>query len=171
MQYKVGDKILLPMEIVAKEERTIEARAEDGSNLYFSQNTIDKTAIRFTAKTYEQGSADAWKLAKKIYDMNCDAIEEIFGVKGGFYEVIRNFTFEDCRDKIEAYEKEKKIKVGNIVKVTDEGGEGIVTAICTTRIAYVLWKDGSCGDYELSELEATGRKAEGLADLLRQIAE
>lgn len=64
---------------------------------------------------------------------------------------------------------EDKIKVNNIVRVKDEPGEGIVTAICPSGIAYVLWKDGGCGDYELSELENTGRTAEGLDLLLRQL--
>ena len=66
-------------------------------------------------------------------------------------------------------EDKKEIKVNDIVKVKGESGFGIVTAVCSSGIAYVLWKDGGCGDYELSELESTGRTAEGLAYLLRQI--
>lgn len=64
-----------------------------------------------------------------------------------------------------------KIKVNDIVRVKNEKGNGIVTAVCPSGIAYVMWKDGSCGDFELSELEGTGKAVKGLADLLRQIQE
>ena len=66
---------------------------------------------------------------------------------------------------------EDKINVNDIVKVKGERGFGIVTAVCPSGIVYVLWNDGGCGDYEPCELENTGRTAEGLADLLRQIQE
>lgn len=68
-------------------------------------------------------------------------------------------------------EDKKEIKVNDIVKVKDESGFGIVTAVCPTGIVYVLWNDGGCGDYEPCELEKTGRTAEGLDLLLRQIKE
>lgn len=64
-----------------------------------------------------------------------------------------------------------KIKVNDIVRVKNEKGNGIVTAVCPSGIAYVMWKDGSCGDFELSELENTGKAVNGLADLLQQIQE
>lgn len=67
--------------------------------------------------------------------------------------------------------EDKKIEAKDIVKVKGEKGEGIVTAVCSSGVAYILWKDGGCGDYELSELESTGRKADGLEELLQQIKE
>lgn len=108
--FKVGDEVSVKGEITKVCESGVVVKAH-----YFGEAYNDKSNMDLIGKTYEQGLADAWELAKKIYDMKCDAIEEIFGVKGGFYEVVRNFTFEDCRDKIEAYEKEKEIKVGDEV--------------------------------------------------------
>lgn len=61
------------------------------------------------------------------------------------------------------------IKARSIVKVKEESGEGIVTAVCPTGVIYVMWKDGSCGDYDLPDLEDTGREAWGLELLLQQI--
>lgn len=171
--YKVGDEVFIKgevVEVVNDVPYPVRVRlGSDNGGIVFTNDELcysDKIV-----KTYEMGLNDAWNLLKKVYDMKCDAIEEIFGVECGFYNVIRNFTFEDCRDKIEAYEKEKEIKVNDIVKVKDERGLGIVTAVCPTGVVYVLWNDGGCGDYEPCELETTGRTAEGLDLLLRQIAE
>ena len=70
--------------------------------------------------------------------------------------------------------KDKEFKVNDIVRMKDELGEGIVTGICPSGVVYILWKDGSCGDFDKSDLEEfefekTGRTAEGLDLLLQQL--
>lgn len=170
--FKVGDEVFVKAKIKRVDETDtvrpylvyIDAVL---NNAWITADVLEET------KTYEQGLADAWELAKKIYDSPYDggltneAIEEIFGCEFG--SITRKYTAEEALAKIEAYEKE--IKVNDIVKVKGESGLGIVTAVCPTGVAYVMWKDGSGGDYELSELETTGRTAEGLDLLLRQIKE
>lgn len=175
MKYNIGDEVLVKGSIVKIECEEYDACPvavgfDKGRSEWYAEEELIPAD-----KTYSQGLADAWELAKKLVlskekgGYSATEVGEIFGMS--VFQILERLSVEEAIAKIEAYKREKEIKVGSIVKVTDEGGEGIVTAICTTRIAYVLWKDGSCGDYELSELEATGRTAEGLADLLRQIKE
>ena len=47
-------------------------------------NTVDTEA-------YNKGLEDAKEVLHKVYDMKCDEIQKIFGVTGGFYEVIYYF--------------------------------------------------------------------------------
>lgn len=70
----------------------------------------------------------------------------------------------------EQEQKGREIKKSSIVKVKEEEGEAIVTAVCPSGVAYIMWKDGSCGDYDLSDLEDTGKIAVGLEVLLQQIS-
>ena len=164
--YKVGDEVLVKGEIVSVDEEVpypVEVRVCACSlPLCFTEEEL-----KLATKTYEQGLADAWELAKKIYDMKCDAIEEIFGVKGGFYEVIRNFTFEDCRDKIESYEKEKEIKVGDVVTT---GEFSCVITRIYNRTADVIFADGVNGTVEVTKVKKTGNHID-IESLLKQIGE
>ena len=169
--FKVGDEVLVKgevVEVMSAVPYPTKVRFGEGEDAFVFSNDEVCYADKIV-KTYADGLNDAWELAKKIYDMTCKQIEKIFDVDGGFWNVIREITVEEAIAKIEAYEK--KIKVNDIVKVKGESCIGIVTAVCPTGIIYVLWKDGGCGDYEPCELETTGRTAEGLEVLLRQIAE
>ena len=167
--FKVGDEVVLPL-IIEKScsEEIVGAKSEDGVVHIYKIEEAKRLLKPRESKTYESGLSDAWELAKKIYDMKCDAIEEIFGVKGGFYEVIRNFTFEDCRDRIEAYEREKEIKVGDVVT------NGKYICVVTNKIdennSVILYGDGCFGKIENKFLEKTGKHID-IEGLLRQIGE
>lgn len=170
--FKVGDEVYVKAQVVRTDAKPFDGY---GYKVQFLDSVnkewdwvSDKT---ISDKTYESGLSDAWELAKKIYDMKCDAIEEIFGVKGGFYEVIRNFTFEDCRDRIEAYEREKVIKVGDVVYGDDEPELfGVVTLIDSFG-TYVMWVDGSSGrDRNPKSLHKTGKHID-IESLLKEIGE
>lgn len=169
MGYKVNDEVL------------IKARIKDMSYVdmvYVCELvTNPDVCIRFkiptecivTEKTYETGLNDAWNLLKKVYDMKCDAIEEIFGVECGFYDVIRNFTFEDCRDKIEAYEKEKSVCVGDVVE-DEEGTKALVIDKGTENIYFVFTENGCVEEWHKRDLKKTGKKI-SIESLLKQIGE
>ena len=169
--YKVGDEITISARVVEVDSEYGEYRVtfKNKSAGLFTEEFIAENAD----KTYEQGLADAWELVEKIYDMKCDSIEEIFGVNGGFYEVVRSFTFEDCRDKIEAYEKEKEIKVGDVVRYgigEDIGKYAIVMRIEGNEF-YTMYADGSCGrETHTEDFKKTGKHID-IESLLRQIGE
>ena len=166
--FKVGDEVLIKAKVGEVDDCQL---SHLSYGVFFScgGSAWVKEEDVVEAKAYEKGLADAWELAKKIYDMKCDAIEEIFGVNGGFYEVIRNFTYEDCRDKIEAYEKEKEIKVGDVVEAADKH-RAVVTYITDMGNAYIMFNDGRYEVWDKSYLKKVGA-VDGLHDLLRQIGE
>lgn len=168
--YKVGDEVLIKGEVVeVMDDVPYPVRFRlgfDNGGLVFANDEVcyaDKIV-----KPYEMGLNDAWNLLKKIYDMKCDAIEEIFGVECGFYDVIRNFSFEYCRDKIEAYEKEKEIKVGDVVEGLS-GYKAVVTVIGRDRIQ-VMFDDGSHTEWNPKEIKKTGKHID-IESLLKQIGE
>ena len=88
-----------------------ERTAEYGEIILFSSLIIEE-------KTYEDGLNEAWKFLRKIYDLKCDDIEEIFNTNGGVYGVISStIPIKDMISKLESYEAEKQIEVGDVVNV------------------------------------------------------
>lgn len=168
--YKVGDEVLIKGEVIeVMNDVPYPVRVRLGSDnggLVFTNDEVcyaDKIV-----KTYEQGSADAWNLLKKVYDMKCETIEQIFGVEGGFWDVIRDFTYEEALAKIEAYEKEKGIKVGDVVEGLS-GYKAVVTVIGRDRIQ-VMFDDGSHTEWNPKDSKKTGKHID-IESLLRQIGE
>lgn len=166
MKYKVNDEVL------------IKARIKDMSYvdmMYVCELiTEPSVCIRFKSptecivadKTYADGLKDAWELAKKLMMMPHGICEDIFD---GDLDDVFALTPAEALAKIEAYEKGKEIKVKNIVKFSN-GDIGVVT-YCGSETAYVMWEDGRSGYYSKDILENTGRTAESLDLLLRQIGE
>lgn len=119
--YKVGDEVLIKGEVIEVMNDVpfpIKVRlGSDNGGLVFTNDEVcyaDKIV-----KTYEQGLADAWQLAKKIVmdveDGGFDSQEviDVFG-KNRYYS-FKDLTAEEALAKIEAYEEEKEIKVGDEV--------------------------------------------------------
>lgn len=168
--FKVGDEVLIRGTIERVDiEDTCERPYLFKSKVGFLA-WVPESEVELPNKTYTQGLADAWELLKKVYDMKCETIKQIFDVEGGFWNVIKDFTYEEALAKIEAYEREKEIKVGDVVEWIPYGNDGIVTCVRGEEI-YVIWSDGSCGTRPKDKLKKTGRTADGLDLLLRQIGE
>lgn len=176
--YKVGDEVLIKGEVIeVMNDVPYPVRVRLGSDnggIVFTNDEVcyaDKIV-----KTYEQGLADAWELAGKLVfsekngGFNVRRIEEIFGTQR-YPDVFRWFTAEEALAKIEDYERTKEIKVRSIVKDKRTGGLGVITGFNCGGQVYVMWCDGSCGLHEKDEFMNTGRMAEGLEGLLRQIGE
>lgn len=119
---------------------------------------------------YVRGLSDAWELAKKIYDMKCEDVKDIF--EEGFWEIINHYTAEEALAKIEAYEKEKEIKVGDVVVKTSGAGSkyiGVVTQITDAQYSVCLvFSDGSTETTIASNLTKTGKHID-IESLLKQI--
>lgn len=119
---------------------------------------------------------EAWELAKEIYDFSCDKHETIFGVSGGFYDVIRNFTIQEAKAKLDEWEN-KQIRVGDVVYCfadcdddgwrNNEENYGVVTGIYPNTY-HVLMKNGDCADFKKDELEKTGKHID-IQSVLEQI--
>lgn len=163
--YKVGDEVSVKGEITKVCESGVVVKAH-----YFGEAYFDRSNMDLIGKTYEQGLADAWELARKICALKNADFDKVFGCVY-FADVFFNFTTEEALAKIEAYESEKaEIKVGDLVEYKNTI-KAVVTRIENSEEVYVLWGDGSCGKLKKNEVLKNGETAEGLSDLLRQVGE
>jgi hypothetical protein len=134
---------------------------------YFGEAYFDRSNMDLIGKTYEQGLADAWELAKKLANLSSNAYVEIFGAKG-LYSIVCCFSYEEALAKIEAYEKEKEIKVGDVVTSFDR--EGVVVNVQGKGLT-ILHCDGLVSVMISAEdCKKTGKHID-IESLLRQIGE
>ena len=168
--FKVGDEVQIKGKVVAIEiERCglpYWVGVSNGMGYWLSEADI-------TDKTYEKGLADAWELAKKIqYGLTRAQLENIFGTDNES-RIMDMYTSEEALAKIEAYEKEKEIKVGDEV-VHGIGG-------CETRFIVTSMSDGMIRGFDSNGIThsftfpnrfitKTGKHID-IESLLRQIGE
>lgn len=115
---------------------------------------------------------EAWEIAKKILlypahgGFNTTELEEIFGRTEHLWEL----TPQEAKAKIEAWEEEKEIKVGDEVDVC--GDKGIVTSFGTDGDAlHVLYFDGIVNSYRRDkDVKKTGRHID-IDGILKQIGD
>ena len=120
-----------------------------------------------------KGLDDAWECVKRIYDLQCDTVKEIFG-SIYFKDVLENYSASEAIAKIKEYEE--KQKADSEVKVGDEvidgkvfnSGKGIVTFVSPT-VVYVLWYDGSTGRRKLEDIKKTGIHFDQMVEILKQL--
>ena len=160
--FKVGDEVLVKGKIENVEGYGAVVFVGGLGKAFFKEKVLIPVG-----KTYEQGLADAWELAKKIGALKNPDFDKVFGCVY-YADVFCNFTYEEALAKIEAYEKE--IKVGDVVEYKNTL-KAVVTRIENSEEVYVLWGDGSCGKLKKNEVLKIGRTAESLDLLLRQIGE
>ncbi len=165
--YKVGDEVLVKGKITNVEG--VSVKYYDVEFNSYAASVSENELV--SDKTYEKGLEDAWSLARKIILTTGFSVEELYSIFGcrAYESILRNFTAEEALAKIEAYKKEKEIKVNSIVE-NSMGVLGVVTRDENTNV-YVMWTDGSCGKREKKCLKNTGRTANTLTALLRQIKE
>ena len=105
--FKVGDEVWVKGVITNDEDYGAVVLVDGMGKAFFNKKELIPAD-----KTYEQGLADAWELAKKICALKNADFDKVFGCIY-FADVFCNFTYEKAFAKIEAYEKEKEIKVGD----------------------------------------------------------
>ena len=165
--FKVGDEVFIKAEITDVHPGS--ERPYFVQPCYDSVNWVSKNKLYRCDGNYEQGLADAWELVRKLGEIEQDEREKMFSYRS-VKAIIEDCTIEEVMDKIEAYEKEKEIKVGDVVEYKNTL-KAVVTRIENCDEVYVLWGDGSCGKLEKNQVLKNGKTAEGLTDLLRQIGE
>ena len=133
--------------------------------------------IKVDEVSYQRGLEDAWECARKLHKYKNTEIMEIFGLigltlgDGCRNEVIQNCSVSEAMQKIKDYEERKtdEIKVGDEVKVYDDC-IGIVTRHSPqARTCYVMYRDGSCGEEELTDCKKTGNHSMSLDKWLEQM--
>ena len=167
MSYRVGDKVSIKAEIVSVDEECVRIYTEG-----YGERNFNLEYAPIEQKTYEQGLADAWELAKKVILATDDggiSLNDITEIFGSAYYAMRDFTYEEALAKIEAYEKEKEIKVGDVVE-DEEGTKALVIDESTENTCFVFTENGCVENWYKVDLKKTGKKI-SIGDLLRQIGE
>lgn len=116
---------------------------------------------------YQHGLDDAWRTITKIAKMPDGERGKVFG-ETWISNILNKFSASEIINILDGYEPDL-IKVGDEVKDrTDDCG--VVTWIYGND-AYVLWRDGSTGNYAADELIKTGRHFNFLTSLLNAMKE
>ena len=162
-KYKVGDKVLLEGEILEIDKGTVNPYK---IKFYGGWNWFDKSCLLNKSKTYEDGLADAWELARKIENkLDIPTAREIFDAYR-IADILDNFTPQEALAKIEAYEESKVIKVGDMVYA--DGVQGVVIDITSDEECYIYNENGCIEEHWFKDLKKTGRHLD-IEHLLEQI--
>ena len=120
-------------------------------------------------EAHQKGYDEAWETITKIAKMPDGERGKIFG-ETWISNILNKFSISEIINILDGQEPEQdEIKVGDGVKDrTDDCG--VVTWIYGND-AYVLWQDGSTGNYAADELIKTGRHFNFLTSLLNAMKE
>lgn len=163
MKYKVGDEVLVKAKIAGCTSSERCMIKVDRTELFVNEEAI----IPIPDMTAEE----AWEIAKKLKQMNEDELLEVFRTNVE-HLVLKDFSPQQAKARIEAWEAEKEIKVGDEVEfddtennlhramfVTSKIGENNYCGICKNGDTYCVHK---------SVLKNTGRHID-IERILKQI--
>lgn len=158
MKYKIGDEVLVKAKIINSTRRYFGVEVED--NRF---DVCEDDIVPATDMTPEE----AWETAGKIYEeIDINDICDIFGTSK-IERIMKENAPQQAKSKIEAWEAEKDIKVGDVV--INCGESCIVTNKSRDDGFYdVLFEDGTTGAYQRSSLKKTSRYID-IGGLLKQI--
>ena len=168
-ELKVGDKVLVPMEIISKRDGgdfpyTI---GYDTARINMSEKRMaELQTVAHVRKAYEEGQSDAWKTARKLIaekeegGLEGREITQIFGKNycDGYGAIFDDFTALEAAKKIAEWESKKEIHVGDILEEKYTGKKVVVSCIESrnAKNIYVIYPDGSCGESEADDFKKTG---------------
>ena len=160
MKYKVGDEVLVKAKLAGCTSSARIMLKVDRTELFANEEDV----IPVPDMTAEE----AWEIAKNLFaDYSNIELDEIFG-KGWSFPKLMELTPQEAKAKIEAWETEKEIKVGDEVDIC--GDKGIVTSFGTDGDAlHVLYFDGIVNSYRRDkDVKKTGRHID-INGILKQI--
>ena len=167
MKYKVGDEVLVKARIINGSRRFFGVEIE-----YNRFDVCEDNVVPVPDMTAEE----AWELARRIVGCREHGLEEtkrreIFSRDDAF-DVFNLFSAKEDKSKIEAWEAEKEIKVGDVVIETSDAGNeyiGVVTQITSAQNSVcIVYADGSTNITLAKKLKKTGRHID-VEWLLKQI--
>lgn len=120
MKYKVGDEVLVKARIhyIVNQETELPYEVKERNNGKIAPRTIwvkEEDIQPEPTMTAEE----AWELAMKIEAMRSDALLKIFDMDS-VYCILQDFTPMEAKAKIEAWEAEKAIKIGDEVALKSD---------------------------------------------------
>ena len=178
MEYKVGDEVLVKAvinDICVGEVHPCEVKAVD--------NTMCGSSVRVICVREEDilpvpdmTAEEAWELARRIVGCREHGLEEtkrrkIFS-RDDAYDVFNLFSVQEAKAKIEAWEAEKEIKVGDEVEFDDTANDLHRSMYVTSKYNNTdycgICRNGDTYCVHKSELKKTGRHID-IEGLLKQI--
>ena len=172
-KYKVGDKFITEIIAVRKGIEPYVLKLKDGGDWIADENFLEQLQHMEAEQTMT--AEEAWETAKQILfkeELSTSTLEEIFGTRNHF-AIMRDFTPQEAKAKIEAWEKakEEEIKVGDVLKC---GNDLCVVTKVEEYELYVVWFDGSAGEQDVEGLldcfEKTGARID-VENFLKLIGE
>ena len=165
MGYKVGDEVLVKARIIEDCIGICGLKTQEG--IVF--NAKKENLLPIPDMTAEE----AWEIARKIVLLEDEGgipskdMVHMFGIKFT-RDIVREYSVQEVKAKIDAWEAENEIKVGDEVDIC--GDKGIVTSFGTDgdRI-HVLYLDGIVTSYRKDKcIKKTGRHID-IDGILKQI--
>ena len=172
MGYQVGDEALVKARIIEDCIGICGLKIQEG--IVF--NAKKENLLPIPDMTAEE----AWEIARKIVlledegGISAKDMVHMFGVKFP-RDIIREYSVREVKTRIEAWEAEKEIKVGDVVRVTlgklDEGetDTALITWVHENNWYDLIMKNGLGWTYVNGErIKKTGRHV-GIEGILKQI--
>lgn len=124
MKYKVGDKFLQEIEVgqIVKGDVCPYKMLPDGGG--WSETALDELR-----RPDDMIADETWRIAEKLIKMSIKDRVRIFG-NSEAYGVINAYSFPEIKTKIKAWEAEKEIKVGDVVRHIDNPKIKVVITQC-----------------------------------------
>lgn len=170
---KVGDEVFMRGKIIKIDGRKDVYRPYYFRSYFGAECWVEESQVELANKTYTQGLADAWELGKRFAygDLsNPKKRRDIFGDTGLFACMNLKGGAEEALAKIEAYEREKEIKVGDVVEAWS-GAKGVVVAILTDGTLNIVYESGLFGVACSKDCCTKTGKHIDIEAVLRQIGE
>lgn len=157
MKYKVGDEVLVKVRIhrIVNHKTDLPYEVKRINNGKIEPRTIWIREEDIQSDS-QMTAEEAWEIAKKLFaDYSNSELDEIFG-KGWSFPKLMELTPQEAKAKIEAWEAEKDIKVGDVVNVC--GDIGVITSFGTDGDSiHVIYSDGIVNSYRKDkDIKKTG---------------
>ena len=186
-KYKVGDKFIVEIKEVMDSDNGTLYRS-NFSTLVFDDYGLDKLqkydkyaenlernheVLKIFEEKYNKGLNDAWELARKLELNECDGgfsndtIAKTFGCT--VYDTFRLFTPKQAITKIEAYEENKEIKVGDVVFNAREDVKAVIIDSAIAEGTWQVYTEDCCVElWKECEFKKIGQTVD-IEHLLEQI--
>ena len=186
-KYKVGDKFIVEIKEVMDSDNGTLYRS-NFSTLVFDDYGLDKLqkydkyaenlernheVLKIFEEKYNKGLNDAWDLARKLELNECDGgfsndtISKAFGCT--VYDTFRLFTPKQAIAKIEAYDENKEIKVGDVVFNAREDVKAVIIDSAVAKGSWQVYTEDCCVElWKECEFKKIGRTVD-IEHLLEQI--
>lgn len=146
----------------------------DGDFWWYAETELERCDAK-EEKTYEQGLADAWELAKKICHepkkggFSNEELSEIFGTVI-VERILERFTAEEALAMVTGYENHIKIAPNKVVEDI-EGTRALVLDDCGNDVFSVLTENGCVESWHREGCAVVSGKTIDVSELVKQIGE